>query len=87
MNLWGPGLKTDDELIAEIREYVGARKKVANREIASISGENRRIEFASTPDSIAALDRDLREMLAEARRRGLPIGGLAPNAIDVEIGH
>jgi hypothetical protein len=32
------------------------------------------------------LDADLREMLAEARRRGLEIGGAGGGAIGVEIG-
>ncbi len=90
MNLWGPAFYTDDELVAEIKQYVAARKETMRGETAafkSVSGEGRRIEFASTPDQRAALDADLREMLYEARRRGLPIGdGTGGGAIAVEIG-
>lgn len=86
MNLWGPEFFTDDALVAEIKEYAQARKEVASRGIASIQGEGRRIEFVGTADSRKSLDTDLREMLAEARRRGLPIGGIGGGAIAVETG-
>ena len=89
MNLYGPAFYTDDALTAEIRSYVAARKQLVNGDTAafrSITGEGRRIEFAPTADQRAALDVELREMLAEARRRGLPIGdGTGGGAIAVEF--
>jgi hypothetical protein len=89
MNLWSPEFFNDAELIAEIRQYAAARKQVSNGETAafkSVAGEGRRIEFASTKDQRDALNADLREMMAEARRRGLPIGGTGGGAIMVETG-
>lgn len=89
MNFWGPEFCTDEQLVGEIKEYVAARKVLKRGETAgfkSIAGEGRRIEFAPTPDQVASLDADLREMMAEARRRGLAIGGTAGGAIAVEIG-
>lgn len=86
MNLWGPAFFDDEALIAEIKEYVAARKKVSQNNIAVIAGEGRRLEFTGNKSSKDVLDADLREMLAEARRRGLEIGGDAPSAIGVEFG-
>lgn len=85
MNLWSRALFTDDALIAEIKAFAAARREVATRGIASISGEGRRVEFVDTADSRANLDADLREMLAEARRRGLAIGGVGGGSIGVEF--
>lgn len=88
MNLWGPAFFDDDQLVAEIKQYATARKATAAGDTVafkSVSGEGRRIEFASTPDQRTALDADLREMLAEARRRGLSIGvGTGGGSIAVE---
>ncbi len=89
MNLWGPAIINDADLETEIRSYIAARREVLRGETAafkSVAGEGRRIEFASTPDQRRALDADLREMMAEARRRGLDIGGEPNSAIAVEIG-
>jgi len=90
MNLWGPGFFTDEELVAEIQQYAAARRKVRGGDPASvirrISGEGRLIEFAPIESSMAGLDADLREMLAEARRRGLDIGGTGGSAIEVRMG-
>lgn len=90
MNLYGRGFYTDEQLTTEIQSYVAARKETLRGETAafkSVAGEGRRIEFGSTKDQRDALDAELREMLAEARRRGLPIAeGTGGGAIAVEIG-
>lgn len=86
MNLYGPDFYTDDALVAEIRAYAGARRELATRDVAVIAGEGRRLEFTNTADQKRGLDADLREMLAEARRRGLSIGGNGGHALAVEIG-
>lgn len=90
MNLWGPEFFDDAALEAEIRQYAAARRTVRGGNpaalIRKVQGEGRMIEFSPVADSMAMLDADLREMLAEARRRGLAIGGVAPHAIAVETG-
>lgn len=86
MNLWGPDFFTDEQLVAEIKAYAAARRKVANGGVAVIAGEGRRVEFAPVDDQIKQLDRDLRSMLFEARQRGLSIGGDPQTAIAVETG-
>jgi 4-aminobutyrate aminotransferase-like enzyme len=90
MNLYGPNFYSDQALIEEIRSYVTARKQTLAGETAMIrkvQGEGRLIEFGSTKDQRQAIDVELREMMAEARRRGLPIGdGTGGSAIAVEIG-
>jgi len=90
MNLWGTAFFTDEDLEAEIRKYAEARRTVRGGNPASvvrkIQGEGRMIEFAPVQDSMNNLDADLREMMAEARRRGLEIGGTGGGAIAVEIG-
>lgn len=74
----------DAALIAEIVEYRAAKKAVAlGGGIAVIAGEGRRIEYTRANSS--ALDSELRNLLYEARRRGLDIGG-SGGAIAVEIG-
>jgi hypothetical protein len=91
MNLWGPEFFDDAGLIAEIKQYASARREVRGGNPATIvrkiQGEGRLLEFAPVADSMKNLDADLREMMAEARRRGLPIGGTGSSAIAVEIGY
>ncbi len=72
-----------EELIAEINEYVAAKKKVAMGGIGVVAGEGRRIEY--TPASSRGIDEQLRLLGYEARKRGLEIGG-SGGAIEVEIG-
>ena len=90
MNLWGPAFFDDAALEAEIRAMAAARRKVRSgdpsQHIRKVQGEGRLIEFAPVESSITGLDADLREMLAEARRRGLEIGGTGGGAIAVEVG-
>ena len=90
MNLYGPSFYTDEQLVAEIRSYAGAKRELLRGETAafkSVAGEGRRIEFAPTADQKRALDVELREMGVEARNRGLPIGEeMRGGAIAVEIG-
>lgn len=86
MNLWTPDFFDDAELIAEIRQYAAARKEVMNDRIGKVQGEGRLIEFTNNPEDRKQLNADLREMMAEARRRGLSIGGTGGGAIAVEIG-
>lgn len=84
MNLYGPDFFTDDELIAEIKQYAKARKDYTlGGQIGVIAGEGRRVEYHA--GSSSGLDADLREMLYEARARGLSIGGDPGNAITVEF--
>jgi hypothetical protein len=90
MNLWGPAFFDNDALVEEIRNMAVSRRKVSGGDPAShirkVSGEGRMVEFAPVADSMAGLDADLREAMAEARRRGLDIGGDPHNAIAVEFG-
>lgn len=75
---------TDEQLSAEISEYSGAIKKIAlGGGIAVVAGEGRRVEYAS--GNVGEARTALRDLLAEARIRGLSIadGG---GAIPVEIG-
>lgn len=74
---------SDEALIAEIAAYRKAIDRVARTGVGSVTGEGRRIEFTAS-SSNAAHDA-LRELLALARERGLPIGGTG-GAIAVEIG-
>lgn len=90
MNLWSRQFFTDDELVQEIKDYAGARRKVSAGNPAEIvrkvQGEGRLIEFMPVADSVRQLNADLREMMAEARRRGLEIGGEGGGMIGVETG-
>lgn len=90
MNLWGPAFFNDDALVTEIKAYAAARREVRAgnpaQHIRKIQGEGRLLEFAPVESSMAGLDADLREMLAEAQRRGLEIGGTGGGAIAVETG-
>lgn len=90
MNLWGPAFFDDAALEVEIRAMVAARRALRSGDQASmirkVQGEGRMVEFAPVADSMAALDADLREALAEARRRCLEVGGEPNNAIAVEFG-
>lgn len=75
---------TDEELIAEIKAYRAAKRKIAmGGDVAVIAGESRRLEF--TRSSSTVLDTELRSLYYEARKRGLDIGGTG-GAIAVEIG-
>lgn len=76
---------TDDELSAEISEYRAAIKKVATGGgIAVVAGEGRRVEYVS--GNVGEARTALRDLLAEASYRGLPIAGTGGGAIPVEIG-
>jgi hypothetical protein len=94
MNLWGPAFYTNDALETEIRAFADMRRTVRGGNPAEyvrrVHGEGRLIEFWPVKESMDLLDADLREMMAEARRRGMPIGGRqgceGGMAIDVEIG-
>jgi len=90
MNIWGPAFFDDEALEADIRAMVTARRALRRGDQASmirkIQGEGRLLEFAPVADSMNNLDADLREAMAEARRRGLEIGGTPHNAIAVETG-
>jgi hypothetical protein len=83
MGLYGPDFYDDAALIAEIQAYAKARRDLSLGDIAVIAGEGRRLEFA--PKDRGRIDTELREMMYEARQRGLSIGG-AGGAITVEIG-
>ncbi|MET0373960.1 MAG: hypothetical protein ABW128_06845 [Rhizorhabdus sp.] len=74
---------TDDELTAEITATFAARKTAIGGGVAVVAGEGRRIEY--TRSNLSGLDRTLRDLGFEARKRGLPIGGIG-GAIAVEIG-
>ena len=76
---------TDQQILDEIAEYRSALKASMQGGIAEVQGEGRRIKYVG-------LDRrnvnaELRELYAEARRRGLE-GYCGPygTAIAVEIG-
>lgn len=86
MNLYGPEFFDDTALEAEIRQYAAAKKTLAlpGSQVAVIAGEGRRVEF--TKVSSGDLDTALREMLYEARQRGMSIGGDPESALTVEIG-
>lgn len=85
MNIYGPDFFTDDELIAEIKAYIAAKREVAlGGGVGVVAGEGRRVEF--TRANAKDIDVALREMAYEARERGLSIGGDADSAILVEIG-
>jgi hypothetical protein len=85
MNLYSRDFYDDDALIAEIREHARCKRELAKGgSIAVIAGENRRVEFVRS--NTGQLDTDLREMMYEARQRGLSIGGDPETAITVEIG-
>lgn len=85
MNIYGPEYFDDAGLIAEIRAYVAARRELnITQGVVVIRGEGRWVEF--TQVNKANLNTELEEMLYEARRRGLPIGGDPNSAIRVEMG-
>lgn len=75
---------TDEALVAEIKSYHAAIGKQSKSGIGVIAGEGRRIEF--TRANIRDARTELRNLLNEARRRGLPIGDGSGGAIAVEIG-
>ena len=75
---------TDEQLSAEISEYRAAIKAVAvGGGVGVVAGEGRRVEYVA--GNVIEARTALRDLLAEARIRGLPIadGG---GAIPVEIG-
>lgn len=83
MNIYGRPFFTDDELVAEIKAYVKAKRQLAHGEaVGVIAGEGRRVEFVRA--NSGSLDTALEEMLYEARQRGLDIGGEPDSAITVE---
>lgn len=75
---------TDEQLEAEILEYRGVIAKTAKNGIGVIAGEGRRIEY--TTGNLQAARTELRNLLTEARRRGLAIGDGSGSGIAVEIG-
>lgn len=74
---------SDEELEAEIASTVAARRTAIGGSVAVIAGEGRRIEY--TRSNLGGLDKVLRDLGFEARKRGLAIGGTG-GAIAVEIG-
>lgn len=74
---------TDEDLEAEISEYRGAIKKAAMGGVGKVAGEGRMIEYVAGNLGDARLA--LRELYAEASRRGLNFGDRG-GAIAVEIG-
>lgn len=75
---------SDEALVAEIYNLRDSVRKVASRGIASVAGENRRVEF--TAANINEARTELRNLLGEAARRGLSIADGMGGAIAVEIG-
>lgn len=74
---------TDQELLAEIKQYRDAIKATAlGGGVGVIAGEGRRVEIVQSNMSEARLA--LRELLVEAENRGLIDG--SGGAIAVEIG-
>lgn len=83
------GEMTDEQLEAEIREYHAAIRAFGKpgRDVVEVAGEGRRVRFREyTGANIGEAKTELRNLLAEARRRGLPIGDGSAGAIAVEIG-
>ena len=75
---------TDDQIKDEIAEYRAARKQHAvGGGVQQAAGEGRMIKYFGT--DVKTIDAALRELAAEARSRGLAIGGVG-GAIPVEIG-
>lgn len=83
MRPYPPELFDDAALLAEFQSYRAARKSALSGQIAVIAGEGRRLEYA--PTQLGEIDRELREIGAEARARGLSWAGDS-SAITVEIG-
>lgn len=76
---------TDEQLIAEIKEYRAARKTLAiGGGIATVAGEGRRIEYGRGDGR--AISSALRELYLELEYRGLSDGDGPGGAIGVEIG-
>lgn len=74
----------DDALLAEINVFRQAIRKQSLSGVGVIAGEGRRIEF--TNSNISEARTELRNLMAEARRRGLSIADGFGGAIAVEIG-
>lgn len=75
---------TDEQIKEEIAEYRAARKQHAvGGGVQQAAGEGRMIKYFGT--DLRTIDAELRELMVEARSRGLPIGGQG-GAIPVEIG-
>lgn len=76
---------TDQQILDEIAEYRSARKAAAlGGNIQEVAGEGRKIKYFGT--DMRTVDAELRELYAEAKSRGLEIGGERGGAIPVEIG-
>ena len=73
---------TDDQIKSEIKEIRAALRKMGTGDIAVVAGEGRRIEYG--PGDAKILKTELRELAAEARDRGMAIGG-EYGAIGVEF--
>ena len=73
---------------AALKALIGQLNKglmdIASNQVAVIAAEGRRMEFTSSNRTM--LHANLRDLMAEARRRGLEIGGCRSSAITVEIG-
>jgi hypothetical protein len=78
-----PDQWTETSLRAELAEWRAARKTAIMGGIAVIAGEGRRLEYSRA--QLPAIDCEIKEILAEMRRRGLIAGNIG--AIAVEIGH
>lgn len=76
---------TDQQIKDEIAEYRAAKKQNAlGGSIQQVAGEGRMIKYFGTDNR--TIDLELRELYAEAKSRGLAIGGDHGGAIPVEIG-
>lgn len=80
---------SDEDLVTKIRAFRDARDELAGGGmVAKVQGEGRMVEYVRSDitGSSKALNTALRNYLAEAARRGLPIGDGLGGAILVEIG-
>lgn len=85
MRPYDPSLYTDAELIAEIKQYQAAKREVnIGGGVGKVQGEGRLVEF--TKANAGGIDVELRELYAEAKRRGLGEFSGYGGAIAVEIG-
>lgn len=76
---------TDEQLLAEIKEYQAALKSRAmGGGVAVVAGEGRRVEYVGS--DIALLQTALRDLITEAKSRGLICDNGSGGAIAVEIG-
>lgn len=85
MRPYDPVLYSDEALKDEIRQYRAAKREVnLGGGVGKVQGEGRLVEF--TKANAGGIDVELRELYAEARRRGLGDFAGYGGAIAVEIG-